>query len=74
MTDSVYKIVELIGTSAESWEKAALAAVARAARSLHDLRIAEVKELDLQLDEDGTVVAYRAKVRVSFRYHGEEDN
>lgn len=74
MTDSVYKIVELIGTSAESWEKAALAAVARAARSLHDLRIAEVKELDLQLDEDGTVVAYRAKVRVSFRYHGEEDD
>jgi flavin-binding protein dodecin len=74
MADSVYKIVELIGTSAESWEKAAQAAVAQAARSLHDLRIAEVKELDLQLDNDGTVVAYRAKVRVSFRYHGEEDD
>ena len=74
MPDSVYKIIELIGTSAESWEKAAQAAVAQAARSLHDLRIAEVKELDLQLDDDGTVVAYRAKVRVSFRYHGEEDD
>lgn len=74
MPESVYKIIELIGTSAESWEKAALAAVAQAARSLHDLRIAEVKELDLQLDDDGTVVAYRAKVRVSFRYHGEEED
>ena len=74
MADSVYKIIELIGTSAESWEKAALAAVAQAARSLHDLRIAEVTELDLQLDDDGTVVAYRAKVRVSFRYHAEEDD
>ena len=74
MADSVYKVVELIGTSVESWEKAALAAVAQAARSLRDLRIAEVKELDLQLDDDGSVVAYRAKVRVSFRFHGEEDD
>jgi flavin-binding protein dodecin len=74
MTDSVYKVIELVGTSAESWEKAALAAVAQAARSLHDLRIAEIKELDLQLDNDGSVVAYRTKVRVSFRYHGEEDD
>jgi len=74
MADSVYKVVELIGTSEESWEKAAETAVVRAARSLRDLRIAEVKELDLQLDDDGRVVAYRAKVRVSFRYHGEEDD
>jgi flavin-binding protein dodecin len=74
MTDSVYKVIELIGTSAESWEKAALAAVAQAARSLRDLRIAEIKELDLQLDDDGSVVAYRAKVRISFRYHGEEND
>ena len=74
MADSVYKVVELIGTSEESWEKAAETAVAQAARSLRDLRIAEVEELDLQLDDDGRVVAYRAKVRVSFRYHGEEDD
>jgi len=73
MVDSVYKVVELIGTSSESWEKAAKAAVAQAAKSLRDLRIAEIKELDLQLDDDGAVVAYRAKVRVSFRYHGDED-
>lgn len=74
MADSVYKVVELIGTSVESWEKAASAAVAQAARSLRDLRIAEVKELDLQLDDGGAVVSYRAKVRISFRYHGEEDD
>ncbi|MBN2113639.1 MAG: dodecin domain-containing protein [Acidimicrobiia bacterium] len=73
MADSVYKVVELIGSSSESWEKAARAAVAQAAKSLRDLRIAEIKELDLQLDDDGAVVAYRAKVRVSFRYHGDED-
>ena len=74
MADSIYKVIQLIGTSEESWEKAAAAAVAQAARSLRDLRIAEVEELDLQLDDDGAVVAYRAKVRVSFRYHGEEDD
>ena len=74
MADSVYKVIELVGTSPDGWEKAAQAAVAQAARSLHDLRIAEVKELDLQLDDDGTVMAYRAKVRISFRYHGEEDD
>ena len=74
MTDSVYKIIHLIGTSEESWEKAATTAVAQAARSLRDLRIAEVEELDLQLDDDGSVVAYRAKVRISFRYHGEESD
>jgi flavin-binding protein dodecin len=67
MTDSVYKMIELVGTSEESWEKAATNAVEKAARSLRDLRIAEVMELDMQLD-DGQVVAYRAKVKVSFKY------
>lgn len=67
MTDSVYKVVELVGTSPESWEKAAAKAVQTAARSLRDLRIAEVVELDMQLD-DGQVVAYRAKVKISFKY------
>ena len=69
--DSVYKVVELIGTSTESWEKAASAAVARAAQSLRDLRIAEVVELDMQL-EDGQVKAYRAKVKLSFKFEGED--
>jgi dodecin len=67
MSESVYKVIELVGTSTESWEKAASAAVERAARSLTDLRIAEISQLDLQL-EDGAVRAYRAKVKVSFRY------
>ena len=70
MTESVYKVIELVGTSTESWEKAALAAVATAAKSLKDLRIAEVIELDMQL-EDGKVSAYRAKVKVSFKYQSE---
>ena len=69
MTESVYKVVELVGTSTESWEKAAAAAVEMAAKSLRDLRIAEVAELDMQL-EDGKVRAYRAKVKVSFKYEG----
>ena len=69
MTDSVYKIIELVGTSTESWEKAAKAAVDRASKSLRDLRIAEVAQLDLQL-KDGKVEAYRAKVKVSFKYEG----
>jgi flavin-binding protein dodecin len=69
MAESVYKIIELVGTSEESWEKAAAAAVARASQSLRDLRIAEVSELDLQI-EDGKVKAYRAKLRVSFKYEG----
>ena len=73
MAESVYKVIELVGTSTESWEKAASAAVAKAAKSLHDLRIAEVKELDLQLGEDGEVVAYRAKIHVSFKYTHDED-
>ena len=67
MADSVYTVVELIGTSTESWEAAASAAVAQASRSLRDLRIAEVVELDMQLEE-GRVAAYRAKVKVSFKY------
>jgi len=70
MSDSVYKVVELIGTSSESWEKAATAAIAKAASSLRDLRIAEVAELDLQI-KDGKVEAYRAKVKVSFKYEGD---
>ncbi len=68
--NSVYKIIELVGTSSESWEKAAEAAVSLAAKSLEDLRIAEVETLDLQI-EDGKVLAYRAKVKVSFKYHKE---
>ena len=71
MSDSVYKIIELVGTSPESWEKAAATAVETASKTLRDLRIAEVAELDMQL-EDGKVVNYRARVRVSFRYHGQE--
>jgi len=69
MAESVYKVIELVGTSEESWEKAASAAVARAAGSLRELRVAEVVELDLQLEE-GQVKAYRAKVKVSFKYEG----
>jgi hypothetical protein len=71
MAESVYKVIELVGTSTESWEKAALAAVGRASKSLRDLRIAEVSELDMQL-ENGKVRAYRAKVKVSFKYEGKE--
>ena len=67
MAESVYKVIELVGTSTESWEKAAAAAVQKASRSLRDLRIAEVSELDMQL-ENGRVVTYRAKVKVSFKY------
>ena len=72
MAESVYKIIELVGTSSESWEKAAAAAVEMAAKSLHDLRIAEVTTLDLQIEEN-KIVAYRAKVKVSFKYHKDED-
>ena len=67
MGESVYKVIELVGTSTESWEKAAAAAVALASKSLRDLRIAEVAQLDMQL-EKGKVRAYRAKVKVSFKY------
>jgi flavin-binding protein dodecin len=72
MSDSVYKIITLVGTSPDSWEKAAASAVNQAAKSLQDLRIAEVEELDMQID-DGIILNYRAKVRVSFKYHGKED-
>jgi len=67
MAESVYTVVELIGTSTQSWEKAAAAAVKTASQSLRDLRVAEVVELDMALDE-GKVTAYRAKVKVSFKY------
>jgi flavin-binding protein dodecin len=69
MVDSVYKVIELVGTSPKSWEDAAKAAVDRAGKSLRDLRVAEVVQLDMQLD-DGKVEAYRAKVKVSFKYEG----
>ncbi len=67
MAESVYKVIELVGTSDDSWEKAAAAAVQRASKSLRDLRVAEIVELDMQL-ENGQVRAYRAKVKVSFKY------
>jgi flavin-binding protein dodecin len=69
MPDSVYKVIELVGTSPESWEKAAEAAVNKAAENLRDLRIAEVSTLDMHL-KDGKIEAYRAKVKVSFKYEG----
>ncbi|MGD2057855.1 MAG: dodecin family protein [Anaerolineales bacterium] len=70
MMDSVYKVIELVGTSSESWEDAAKNAISIASQSLRDLRIAEVSELDMQLEDD-KVVAYRAKVKLSFKYQGE---
>jgi flavin-binding protein dodecin len=69
MSDSVYKVIELVGTSTESWEKAASVAVERAAKSLRDLRVAEVLQLDMVID-DNKVTAYRAKLKVSFKYEG----
>jgi flavin-binding protein dodecin len=71
VAESVYKVIELVGTSSESWERAAAAAVERASQSLRDLRIAEVSLMDLQIEE-GRVVAYRAKLKVSFKYQGGE--
>ena len=68
MTESVYKIIELVGTSKDSWEKAAAAAIERAGKTLRELRVAEVAELDLQLDSKGKIEAYRAKLRVSFKF------
>jgi len=70
MSESVYKVIELIGTSGESWEKAAVNAVEEAAKSLRDLRVAEVVKLDMQLDAKGKVEAYRAKLNVSFKFEG----
>ena len=69
MAESVYKIIELIGTSSESWEKAAAAAVTKAGKSLRDLRVAEVSQLDMTL-KNGKVESYRAKVKLSFKYEG----
>ena len=69
MASSVYKVIELVGTSTKSWEEAATIAVDMAAKSLRDLRIAEVVQLDMQLDE-GKVVSYRAKIKVSFKFEG----
>ncbi len=67
MAESVYKVIELVGSSTESWEKAAAAAVEKAGQSLRDLRVAEIAELDMQI-KDGKVETYRAKVKVSFKY------
>jgi len=69
MSESVYKVIELVGSSSESWEKAAAAAVELASQNLRDLRVAEVVKLDMHM-EDGKVKDYRAKVKVSFKYHG----
>jgi flavin-binding protein dodecin len=69
MADSVYKVIELVGTSTESWEKAAAAAVKQASKSLRDLRVAEVSLLDMHL-KDGKVESYRAKLKVSFKFEG----
>jgi len=69
MAESVYKVIELVGTSTESWEKAAAAAVNRAAKSLRDLRVAEVTQLDMVL-KNGKVESYRAKINVSFKFEG----
>ncbi len=70
LAESVYKIIELVGTSSESWEKAATAAVERASQSLRELRVAEISELDMHLD-NGKVQTFRAKVKVSFKYESE---
>lgn len=72
MAESVYKVIELVGTSTDSWEKAAAAAIERASKTLRDLRIAEVSVLDVQIEE-GAIVAYRAKVKLSFKYERESD-
>ena len=71
MPENVYKIITLVGTSPDSWEKAAAKAVEKASETLKDLRIAEIEELDMQIQE-GKVINYRAKVRISFKYHGKE--
>jgi len=72
MGESVYKVIELIGTSTESWEKAVANAIETASKTLYDLRVAEVAELDVVI-EDGKVRAYRVKVKLSFKYRSEED-
>ncbi len=67
MGESVYKVIELVGTSTESWEKAAAGAVERAGQTLRDLRVAEIGELDMQI-KDGKVETFRAKVKISFKF------
>jgi flavin-binding protein dodecin len=69
--ESTYKVIELVGTSPESWEKAAAVAIAEAKKSLRDLRIAEVADLDINVSEDGEIIAYRTKLKVSFKYAGD---
>lgn len=66
--ESTYKVIEVVGTSPESWEKAATVALKEATKSLRDLRIAEVTDLDIHLGDDGEVVAFRTKLKVSFKY------
>jgi flavin-binding protein dodecin len=66
--ESTYKIIELVGTSSESWEKAAAVAIAEAKKSLRDLRVADVIDLDITLDEAGEIIAYRTKIKVSFKH------
>lgn len=70
MAESVYKVIELVGTSTDSWEKAAAAAIKRASKSLRNLRVAEVGQLDVVI-KDGKVESYRAKIKVSFKYEGD---
>lgn len=70
MAESVYKVIELVGTSTDSWEKAAAAAIKRASKSVRNLRVAEVGQLDVVI-KDGKVESYRAKIKVSFKYEGD---
>jgi len=69
MTESVYKIIELVGTSSESWEKAAATAIAKASETLRELRVAEVSSMDLTI-KDGKIESYRTKLKVSFKFEG----
>ena len=71
--ESTYKIIELVGTSSESWEKAAAVAIAEARKSLRDLRVADVIDLDITLDEAGQIIAYRTKLKVSFKHESASD-
>lgn len=71
MPDSVYKVIELVGSSSESWEKAAESAITTASKSLRDMRVAEITKFDMQI-EDGKIRSYRARVKVSFKYHTED--
>jgi len=70
--ESTYKVIELVGTSPESWEKAAAVAIGEARKSLRDLRIAEVAELDINVSEDGDIIAYRTRLKVSFKYAADD--